>query len=187
MTGPMPSLVPGNMSMTASARTCAAEWRIGPSSPPAPWSISSAAEPRSGASRPISIASSIAASTAAPSFSWPITDLLRESRNPSSIDRTRGSALAVPPAFATVRWRTRGRAIGRLPGRFAGRSRVVPMRRRLVGLPAWARLSGDPLRAARPARRSSGSGSRPDGKHTTVCGVGLRSSPRRRRAWCCPG
>ena len=41
--------------------------------------------------------------------------------------------LAVPPAFATGGWRTRGRAIGRLPGRFAGRSRVVPMRRRSSG------------------------------------------------------
>ncbi len=47
----MPSFVPGNRSRTASARTWAALWRIGPSSPAAPWSISSVALPRSGASR----------------------------------------------------------------------------------------------------------------------------------------
>ena len=38
-----------------------------------------------------------------------------------------------PTRLRHQRWRTRGRAIGRLPGRFAGRSRVVPVRRRSSG------------------------------------------------------
>ena len=59
----------------------------------------------------------------------------RESRNLSSIDRTRGFTPAVPPAFAQPSARrARGRANGRRPGRFAGRSRVVPIAESTVGL-----------------------------------------------------
>ena len=45
---------------------------------------------------------------------------------------------AVPPAFA-AHWcrRPRGRANGRTPDRFAGRSRVVPVRSRSPGFQPW--------------------------------------------------
>ena len=64
---------------------------------------------------------------------------------------------AVPPAFtghARALW---GRANGRLPGRFTGRSRVVP-RGPIAGIPAWLcspvpALCGSLIREARPDRR----------------------------------
>ena len=88
--GRSPSFVPGNRSVTASAMTCAVEWRIAPMSLWAPASRSSSAEPRSGASK---------SSTSCSSWSPSLIICLRESGNPSSVDRTRGSAPAVPPAF----------------------------------------------------------------------------------------
>ena len=57
----------------------------------------------------------------------------RESRNPSSIDRTRGFLSRSHPPSPPTGGALVGRAIGRLPGRFAGRSRVVPARRRPSG------------------------------------------------------
>ena len=93
MAGPIPSFVPGTRSMIASAMTCAAEWRMAPSSSWAPASSSSSADPRSGASR-TSSATWIASSL--------IVTASGESQNPSSIDRTRGSLpRSHPPSQAT--------------------------------------------------------------------------------------
>ena len=73
--------------------------------------------------------------------------VLQESQNLSSMQDERFDPPAVPPAFAAragsgASSRTRGRANGRIPDRFAGRSRVVPGSSIAAGLAAWARLSG---------------------------------------------
>ena len=111
MTGPIPSLVPGNKSSTASASTCAALWRIGPSSPEAPWSISSVALPRSGASRYLLVRYRDVAA-----FRHVHVDS-RESANPSSLQDERSVLPRSHP-------RSRGRGGSALSGRANGRSRA---------------------------------------------------------------
>ena len=134
MTGPIPSFVPGNRSRTASARTCAAEWRIGPSSSPAaPWSISSVALPRS--------ATSGSASSSSCCSSSDMLDLSSGITKPLVHCQDERFTPAVPPSFARHPLARSARAslalcrdIGRRPGRFAGRSRVVGRRVDVPGL-----------------------------------------------------
>ncbi len=114
----------GKRSRTASAMTCAAEWRIAPRSSCAPASSSSSAEPRSGASKN----SSSGGPSSATGACWSAIVPPPENHATSRPAGTRGRSPAVPPAFAARQLpsrRARGRANGRRPGRFAGRSRVV--------------------------------------------------------------
>ena len=62
---------------------------------------------------------------------------------------------AVPPAFPAADGAVEllDRANGRIPGRFAGRSRVVPARWWSPGFQPWPGSLVTPLRAVRPARR----------------------------------
>ena len=147
MAGPMPSFVPGNRSSTASAITCAAEWRIASSSLCAPASSSSSADPRSGATN--SSSTSSASATAASCSAIRLASMNHETSRPRQDERLTG-APAVPPAFAAHMCVPRSRAaLTGGPGPVhrpltGGTSLVV-----VAGLPAVARFSGPADRAKR--------------------------------------
>ena len=155
----MPSFAPGNRSRTASAMTCAVEWRIASSASWAPASRSSSAEPRSGASsRP---------------RRRPRRGRDRRRRLPSRLPSSCLPRIATTSRPDRTRGRSTSRGSTRLHGRVLRRRRRSCARaaltggsragspaahgwclgRRPPGLAAWPRLSGGvPMGASRSTR-----------------------------------
>ena len=135
----MPSFAPGNRSRTASAMTCAVEWRIASRSLCAPASSSSSAEPRSGASRISSLRRrrrprppARLLGCVARLLAHALADLrrIRKTSRPPQDERSCLPRFHPPsrrrgPADDAGAPARSCRANGRIPGRFTGRSRVV--------------------------------------------------------------